>query len=203
LRNTQASSSGEKAIVEQLRASGDLMQLQLSIANCIAAAAGGSSSTPVPDGITHARMTSDMRALRSRCMDIDTLYNTYAQPYAQWDSCLRLCNVANTVPGEYVRQLWDLLLKQAWEGAVGADGAVDSDVRLAMCCERTQELGAKFYPNDNRCGCLLQPQLSWMHGFADVRSVVWGLFSRDLHTQGSTPQAVCLQELCAVHVGMW
>jgi hypothetical protein len=168
--DTQASSSGEKAVVEQLRASVDLMQLQLSIANRIAAAAAGSSSTPVPDGNTPARMTSDVRALRSRCMDIDTLYNTYAQPYAQWDSCLCLCNVANTVPGEYVRQLWDLLLKQAWEGAVGADGAVDSDVRLTLCCERTQELGAKFYPNDNRCVWrpALEPQLCCihMHGFA-------------------------------------
>jgi hypothetical protein len=41
---------------------------------------------------------------------------------------------------------------QVWEGAVSADGRVDSDVRLALCCERTQELGATFYPNENRWG---------------------------------------------------
>lgn len=163
--------------MEQLRASVDLMQLQLNISNRIAelaaatqhaaaAAAGPSSRAPppaaqhpaLPDGITPARMAGDVRALRSRCMDIDTLYNTYAQPYAQWDMCLCLCNCANTVPGEYVRQLWDLLLKQAWEDAVGADGGVGSDVRLALCCERTQELGAKFYPNDNRWVALLHVQ---------------------------------------------
>ena len=39
---------------------------------------------------------------------------------------------------------------QVWEGAVSVDGRVDSDVRLALCCERTQELGARFYPNENR-----------------------------------------------------
>jgi nuclear pore complex protein Nup155 len=83
-------------------------------------------------------------------MVIDTLYNTYAQPYGMWDSCLQLCNAANSVPLEYVRNLWDLLLKHAWEAAVGADGRTDSDVRLALCCERTQQLGAQFYPNDNR-----------------------------------------------------
>lgn len=177
--NRQASTSGEKSVVEQLRASVDLMHLQLSISNRIAALAttttaaqqqqqpggrGGSSSRApppeqqqpqlLPDGITPARMAGDVRALRSRCMDIDTLYNTYAQPYAQWDMCLCLCNCANTVPGEYVRQLWDLLLKQAWETAQGADGSSSSDVRLALCCECTQELGVKFYPNENRCVCV-------------------------------------------------
>jgi hypothetical protein len=108
-------------------------------------------------------MAGDVKAVRGRCMDIDTLYNTYAQPYGMWDSCLRLCNAANTVPSEYVRQLWDLLLKYFWEAAVGADGHVNSDVRLALCCERTQDLGARFYPNDNRCVamCFLLPFL-WL-----------------------------------------
>jgi hypothetical protein len=116
-------------VIVQLKASVDLMQLQVTVANRIAAAASAGSSDgsssrgaqqpaaaaasiTIPEGITPARMAADVRALRSRCMDLDTLYNTYAQPYAQWDMCLSMCNVASTVPGEYVRNLWDLLLKQ-------------------------------------------------------------------------------------------
>jgi nuclear pore complex protein Nup155 len=169
----QAASVGEKSIIDQARASVDLMQLQVAIANRISAAAaaaqGGRSSGALPlepfntNDKTAAMMAGDVKAVRGRCMDIDTLYNTYAQPYGMWDSCLRLCNAANTVPSEYVRQLWDLLLKYFWEAAVGADGHVNSDVRLALCCERTQDLGARFYPNDNRCVamCFLLPFL-WL-----------------------------------------
>lgn len=151
----QASSAGEKLFIDELRTSVDLIDLQITIANRIAAAAQGSSSGAqdglmTADNMSPERMASDARALRSRSMDMDTLYNTYAQPYGMWDSCLRLCNAANTVPLEYVRNLWDLLLKHYWETAQGADGRVDSDVRLTLCCERTQELGARFYPNENR-----------------------------------------------------
>ena len=68
-----------------------------------------------------------------------------------WDLCLEICDFAGNVPPEYVRQLWDLMLKQAWEAAVGAAGGeADTDVRLGHCCDKAQELGGKFYPNESR-----------------------------------------------------
>jgi len=60
--------------------------------------------------------------------------------------CFLLC-VAGNVPAEYVRQLWDLLLKDTWDAAGSAtNGADDGSSRLEQCCEQVEALGVKFYP---------------------------------------------------------
>ena len=65
-----------------------------------------------------------------------------------WDLCLEVCDFAGNVPVEYVRQLWDLLLKQVADEA-GVEGGGSTAV-LEACCAEVAELGSKFYPNDAR-----------------------------------------------------
>ena len=52
-----------------------------------------------------------------------------------WDVCLDICHFAGHVPSEYVRQLWDLLLKAAWDAVMGPadDGAAADDEFEAAC----------------------------------------------------------------------
>lgn len=62
-----------------------------------------------------------------------------------------VCLRAGNVPAEYVRQLWDLLLKQTWDGAgTSSAGGCDGTSKLEQCCEKIEALGVKFYPNESR-----------------------------------------------------
>lgn len=106
----------------------------------------------MPDGITREQLESQLQELQSSCMDVSDLYNTYGQPYALWDVCLEICNFAGNVPADYVRQLWDLLLKQAWEQfeGEGEPPGGEPDARLEHCCNAVEALGVNFYPNEGR-----------------------------------------------------
>lgn len=104
--------------------------------------------------ISREQLESLMKEIQGSSLDISDLYNAYAQPLELWDVCLEICNFAGNVPAEYVRQLWDLLLKQTWEvdsaAASARSHAADSDARLEHCCDQVQALGVKFYPNESR-----------------------------------------------------
>ncbi len=50
-----------------------------------------------------------------------------------WDVCLEICDFAGQVPANYVAQLWDLTLKQAWEEGRERGGAA---VGLEEACNR-------------------------------------------------------------------
>ena len=88
-----------------------------------------------------------------------------------WDVCLEICHFAGHVPAEYVRQLWDLLLKAAWDcalsgaaevaGACSAAGCVAAGLdagssaaaatpaaALEAACAQVARLGAAFFPNE-------------------------------------------------------
>jgi hypothetical protein len=76
-----------------------------------------------------------------------------------WDLCLDICDFAGNVPAEYVRQLWDLLLKATAEAALqeaaaaaaGPGPSAEGTSRaLEACCAKVAELGSRFYPNESR-----------------------------------------------------
>lgn len=112
---------------------------------------GASAAGPSPDQLSRL-----LKEIQNSSLDVSDLYNSYAQPLGMWDMCLQICNFAGSVPSDYVRQLWDLLLKEAWEtGGITAPNnaakqGVDSDTRLERCCDKVQELGVNFYPNEGR-----------------------------------------------------
>ncbi|KAF8069564.1 NUP155 [Scenedesmus sp. PABB004] len=145
----QARSVGDEALTEGLRGAARVMALQLSIATALegrlaalraGGAPGGGSASGGRDGLEAA-----VRELRSAALDISDLYNSYAQPHELWDACLEICHFAGNVPAEYVRQLWDLLLKATWEASSPGGGA---DAALERCCDVVEALGVKFYPNE-------------------------------------------------------
>lgn len=168
----QARSVGDEQLVEGLRASCRVMEIQISIAKQLqqriqqAASAnqgqqgggpqGGASTSGDGRGGNDGggaevdALRAQLRELVSDCKDISELYNTYAQPLQMWGSCLEICDFAGQVPPEYVRQLWDLYLKQSVDES-GGGGAGGPDARLEEACSRVQALGSKFYPNESRC----------------------------------------------------
>jgi hypothetical protein len=147
----QARSVGDEQLTDGLRGSVKVMSLQLAIASQLKQRI---TAGQIPAGTTREQLQAQLRELQSSSLDISDLYNTYAQPHELWGVCLDICNFAGNVPAEYVRQLWDLLLKQAWEqlgddaGAGSAGGEVDA--RLQGCCDKVQALGVNFYPNESR-----------------------------------------------------
>jgi hypothetical protein len=145
----QARSVGDEQLTDGLRGSVKVMSLQLAIASQLQQRLAAAA---IPAGSTREQLHAQLRELQSSSLDISDLYNTYAQPLELWGVCLDICNFAGNVPAEYVRQLWDLLLKQAWE-QLGDDseGSGEPDARLQGCCDKVQALGVNFYPNESRC----------------------------------------------------
>eukprot|EP00879_Flechtneria_rotunda_P014909 GHRR01015578.1.p2 GENE.GHRR01015578.1~~GHRR01015578.1.p2 ORF type:complete len:614 (+),score=290.82 GHRR01015578.1:3672-5513(+) len=158
----QARSVGDEQLIEGLRGSVKVMTLQIAIvdqlkqfAAAVRRAAGtqqgqAAAGAVLPPNITREQLGSQLRELQSSSLDISDLYNAYAQPYELWGICLEICNFAGSVPAEYVRQLWDLLLKQTWEqaGQAATSSGSEADVSLEKCCDKVEALGVKFYPNE-------------------------------------------------------
>lgn len=145
-RAAQARSVGDETLTEGLRGSVKVMALQLGVVRALQGRLGAAPPGPGRDALS-----GQLTELNAAALDISDLYNAYAQPRELWDVCLEICDFAGNVPAEYVAQLWDLLLKQAWEGGGGGGGGgLEADVRLERCCEVVEGLGAKFYPNEGR-----------------------------------------------------
>ena len=53
-----------------------------------------------------------LRALQAAHQPLVDLFNQYAVPYHQWELCLELVHASDGVDMAYVKQLWDLYLKQ-------------------------------------------------------------------------------------------
>lgn len=146
----QARSVGDEQLTDGLRGSVKVMSLQLSIADQLKQRLAAAA---IPAGCTREQLQAQLRELQSSSLDISDLYNSYAQPLELWGVCLDICNFAGNVPAEYVRQLWDLLLKQAWEQQQQqqqqGDEAGEPDGRLQGCCDKVAALGVNFYPNES------------------------------------------------------
>jgi hypothetical protein len=147
----QARSVGDEQLTDGLRGSVKVMSLQLAIASQLKQRMAAAA---IPAGMTREQLQGQLKELQSSSLDISDLYNTYAQPLELWGVCLDICNFAGNVPAEYVRQLWDLLLKQAWE-QLGNEAGGEPDARLQGCCDKVQALGVNFYPNESRCGLVM------------------------------------------------
>lgn len=110
----------------------------------------GGDTAATPAGTSKEQLEGLLKEIQTTSLDVSDLYNAYAQPLGMWDICLEICNFAGNVPSEYVRQLWDLLLKETWEQEAADAGDPDADSQLERCCDKVQDLGTKFYPNENR-----------------------------------------------------
>lgn len=51
--------------------------------------------------------------LKEEPQELNTLYNDYASPFRQWSLALEMVALANYNDPIYVRQLWDVHLRQA------------------------------------------------------------------------------------------
>lgn len=153
----QARSVGDEQQTDGLRASVKIMSLQIAITKQLQQLLAGlrrqqqqrGAEATGPAGVSKEQLEGLLKEIQNSSMDISELYNAYAQPLEMWDMCLEICNFAGNVPAEYVRQLWDLLLKETWEEGVAA-GGLDTDSQLERCCDKVQALGVKFYPNESR-----------------------------------------------------
>ena len=78
-----------------------------------------------------------------------------------WALCLEMVHIAHFSDRDYVCQLWDLALKEAWQrqwgggdAAAASSSSSDEDQRAAAaldeCCRCVETLGEQFYPNENR-----------------------------------------------------
>ncbi|KAI8471772.1 MAG: nucleoporin-domain-containing protein [Monoraphidium minutum] len=167
----QARSVGDDALVEGLRASCRVMEIQITTharAAALLAAAGREAAAAGGDGEAReqaVRLKAGLSELEGSCLDISDLYNGHAQPHGMWDVCLEICHFAGHVPPEYVTQLWDLLLKAAWDVILGGPDATEAAAvavglepcggrggstaaALEVACDQATRLGSRFYPNE-------------------------------------------------------
>ena len=71
---------------------------------CLASQAGSSE---------HAAIQDALADLQEEPRELTNLYNDYASPFRQWSTALEMVALANYNDPVYIRQLWDVYLRQA------------------------------------------------------------------------------------------
>lgn len=58
-------------------------------------------------------MQDALAEIKEEPQELTTLYNDFASPFQQWALALEMVALANYNDSVYIRQLWDLYLRQA------------------------------------------------------------------------------------------
>ena len=61
----------------------------------------------------HAAIQEALADLQEEPRELTSLYNDYASPFRQWSTALEMVALANYNDPVYIRQLWDVYLRQA------------------------------------------------------------------------------------------
>ena len=70
------------------------------------------TDTPEAQAPHDERLKDAVAELREGPRELVDLYNDYACPWAQWGLALEMIEIANYADAAYVRQLWDVYLRQ-------------------------------------------------------------------------------------------
>ncbi|PSC67210.1 nuclear pore complex NUP155 [Micractinium conductrix] len=146
----QAKSFGDAELLDRLESKARIMLLQQRLAQTLAAAAAAAEDEA-------AREAGEAAAseLRASPKPLEVLYNDYAIPAQAWRLCLEMVHLAHFSDRPYVRQLWDLALKEVWQqqwdagGDAGAGDDAAAAAALDACCRCVESLGVQFYPNED------------------------------------------------------
>ncbi|KAL4426022.1 hypothetical protein ABPG75_010038 [Micractinium tetrahymenae] len=150
----QAKSYGDAELLDRLESKARIMQLQQRLVGVLAAAAAAT-----PDEAAREEAEGAVSELRAAPKPLEVLYNDFAIPSQNWRLCLEMVHLANFSDRQYVCQLWDLTLKEAWQqqweaggeaaAAVGAGDDAAVAAALDESCQVVESLGEQFYPNEN------------------------------------------------------
>ncbi|KAL4425159.1 hypothetical protein ABPG77_008264 [Micractinium sp. CCAP 211/92] len=150
----QAKSYGDAELLDRLESKARIMQLQQRLVGVLAAAASAAQ-----DEAAREEAEGAVSELRAAPKPLEVLYNDFAIPSQNWRLCLEMVHLANFSDRQYVCQLWDLTLKEAWQqqweaggeaaAAVGAGDDAAAATALDECCQLAESLGGQFYPNEN------------------------------------------------------
>ena len=61
----------------------------------------------------HSAIQEALADLHEEPRELTSLYNDYASPFRQWSTALEMVALANYNDPVYIRQLWDVYLRQA------------------------------------------------------------------------------------------
>ena len=61
----------------------------------------------------HAALQDALADLLEEPRELTSLYNDFASPFRQWSTALEMVALANYNDPVYIRQLWDVYLRQA------------------------------------------------------------------------------------------
>ncbi|CAL8471349.1 g10891 [Coccomyxa elongata] len=142
----QAKSQGNSEVIDRLEVRRRLMELQQRLVAELEA-----SSSSVPEERREA-LKEAVGELREGPRELVDLYNDYVCPWGRWGLALEMVEIANYTDAAYVRQLWDVYLRQGWDEAAARLAEQPEEEAaagaLAAVAERAQRLGERFFPND-------------------------------------------------------
>jgi nuclear pore complex protein Nup155 len=153
----QARSCGDAALVDRLEAKAGLAQLQSRMVDSLTAALErcGASNDEWSAGsgmeLTREHAEAAVADMKRSLLTMEELYNDVARPAHAWADCLELLHLSGYSDPAYVRQLWDLFLKAAWQR--GWDQAGGGDIErcgagLRTAADAAAALGERFYPSE-------------------------------------------------------
>ena len=157
----QARSCGDSGLVDRLEAKVRVAQVQCRLVEVLQSELAKHSTEEAwahHMGVELSREESETLVGEARrvLFSLEELYNDVARPAHCWTQCVELLDVSSASDPPYVRQLWDLLLKQEWHrgwhaAAVGGGGDDDEQRALAALhaiADTVATLGERFYPNE-------------------------------------------------------
>lgn len=144
----QAKSYGDSELLDRLESKARILSLQQRLADQLAAGGGG------PEAASREDIEAAVSDLRREPKELAELYNDYAVPAQAWGLCLEMVDLSGYGDAAYLRQLWDLHLKQTWQqrweaGEAGGDPAgARAAAALDAACLVAESLGERFFPNE-------------------------------------------------------
>lgn len=153
----QARSCGDASLVDRLEAKVRTAQVQAQLIDnlqkLLAAKTSEAAWGDLNLEIGREESEGAVAEMKRSLLSLEDLYNDVARPSHRWAQCLELLNISSVSDPPYLRQLWDLLLKEEWqkgwnETTRGSDEEQRALAGLRAAAEAVSNLGEKFYPNE-------------------------------------------------------
>ena len=152
----QARSCGDAALVDRLEAKVRTAQIQAQLVEGLRKLLSEKLSEAAWSDLNLeiGRQDCDetVAEIKRSLLSLEDLYNDVARPTHRWAQCLELLDISSVSDPPYLRQLWDLLIKEQWQKGWNEDRSGDDEqgalAGLRAAAEAVSVLGEKFYPNE-------------------------------------------------------